>query len=141
MHKERIQWRIFWLHGSKRRKWHSNLVRVETNQTYDNLFRPKMCTFKLTLQKPTFVLILAKYIVLCEVSAKGPASRITTYDLPFPPTENTRPSYLNKATRRCKDRIHIHQQKHLIYVMLNTCQVYIPEEARASSLNQHSLLS
>lgn len=49
---------------------------------------------QLTLQKPTFVLILAKYILLCDVSAKGPASTIITYDLPLPPTENTRPSYL-----------------------------------------------
>lgn len=71
---------------------------------------------KLTLQKPTFVLILAKYIVLCEVSAKGPASRIITYDLPFPPTENTRPSYLNiKYENVIRDSIY--KQTYSTYIM------------------------
>lgn len=49
---------------------------------------------QLTLQNPTFVVIRAKYFLLWEVSASGPVSRITTYDLPFPPTEKSKPSYL-----------------------------------------------
>lgn len=51
---------------------------------------------KLTLQNPAFVLILVKYSLLCVVSAEGPDSRIITYGLPLPPTDSTRPSYLNK---------------------------------------------
>ena len=51
---------------------------------------------KLTLQNPAFVLIRAKYILLCVVSAEGPDSRIKTYGLPFPPTDSTSPSYLTK---------------------------------------------
>lgn len=52
----------------------------------------------LTLQNPTFVVIRAKYFLLCDVSARGPVSRITTYDLPFPPTERSKPSYLLHRT-------------------------------------------
>lgn len=48
----------------------------------------------LTLQNPTFVLIRAKYSLLWDVSAEGPASRIITNDLPFPPTLRSKPSYL-----------------------------------------------
>jgi hypothetical protein len=40
------------------------------------------------------VFIRAKYFLLCEVSASGPVSRMITYDLPFPPTERSKPSYL-----------------------------------------------
>lgn len=50
--------------------------------------------YALTLQNPTFVFIRAKYFLLCEVSASGPVSRIMIYDLPFPPTERSNPSYL-----------------------------------------------
>ena len=64
----------------------------------------------LTLQNPTFVFIRAKYFLVCEVSASGPVSRIITYDLPFPPTERSNPSYLQvewcsiQMSRSCNSR-------------------------------------
>uniref|UniRef100_A0A0A9E0F0 Uncharacterized protein n=1 Tax=Arundo donax TaxID=35708 RepID=A0A0A9E0F0_ARUDO len=59
----------------------------------------------LTLQNPTFVVIRAKYFLLCNVSASGPVSRITTYDLPFPPTERSKPSYLSRVEPRGRDSL------------------------------------
>jgi len=74
-----------------------------TKQTFISIFstaQPGALTeamylqMPLTLQNPTFVFIRAKYFLVCEVSASGPVSRIITYDLPFPPTERSNPSYL-----------------------------------------------
>jgi hypothetical protein len=81
-------------------------------------FSFKLLQTLLTRQKPTFVVIRAKYCLLCEVSASGPVSRITTYDLPFPPTERIKPSYLCK-----NDRIG------MAWVHCDASRVFIIEEA------------
>jgi len=59
----------------------------------------------LTLQKPTFIFIRAKYFLLWDVSASRPVSRITTYDLPFPPTEKIKPSYLSRVEPRGRESL------------------------------------
>lgn len=95
MYKEWIQRWIIWFHWPKGWKWYSHLqnnrrnrvwkfstcqMQITENYTGSALFITILLFRKriLTLQNPTFVLILAKYILLCVVSAEGPASRIRT---------------------------------------------------------------